>query len=131
MKVQACAGALVYDADGRLLMVRRGNPPSQDLWCEPSGRCLPGEPAVDACVRECAEETGLLVRPVRRAGSVHLVDDGHAYDIEDYVCEVVGGTLGAGDDALEVRWVSAAELATLPLATGVLDCLTDWGALPR
>jgi len=131
MEVQACAGALVYDADGRLLMVRRRNPPSQDRWCEPSGRCLPGEPAIDACVRECAEETGLMVRPTRLAGSVHLVDDGRGYDIEDYVCDVVGGALRAGDDALEVRWVSAAELGTLPLATGVFDCLTDWGALPR
>jgi 8-oxo-dGTP diphosphatase len=131
MDVQACAGALVYDAEGRLLMVRRRNPPSQDLWCEPSGRCLPGESAIDACVRECAEETGLLVRPVRRAGAIRLEDGDTAYDIEDFVCEQVGGTLCAGDDAVEVRWVSAAALATLHLATGVLDCLSEWDALPR
>jgi ADP-ribose pyrophosphatase YjhB (NUDIX family) len=131
MDVQACAGALVYDADGRLLMVRRRNRPSLDLWGEPSGRCGPGEPAIEACVRECAEETGLLVRPIRRAGAIRLDGDGTSYEIEDFVCELVAGTLRAGDDAAEARWVSAAELATLELAPGVLECLTEWGALPR
>jgi ADP-ribose pyrophosphatase YjhB (NUDIX family) len=128
---QPCAGALVFDDAGRLLLVRRGNPPSRDKWCEPSGRCQPGESAAAACVRECREETGLDVRIVRRAGTAAIEDDGTRYLIEDFVCEVVGGTLWAGDDAAEVRWVSAAQFAALPLATGVLACLTRWNCLPR
>jgi 8-oxo-dGTP pyrophosphatase MutT (NUDIX family) len=128
---QRCAGAIVFDGAGRLLMVKRANAPSQHQWCEPSGRCRPGEAAVDAAVRECREETGLLVRPVRPAGAISLVDGGTAYALEDFVCEVVGGSLQAGDDAAEVRWVGAAEFAELDLATGVLDCLTRWGCLPR
>ena len=131
MERQRCAGAIVFDDAGRLLLVRRGHAPSLDLWCEPSGRCLPGESAEDAAVRECREETGLVVRPVRPAGAVSLADGGTIYDLEDVVCEVVGGTLHAGDDAAEARWVSAAEFATLDLATGVLDCLTRWDCLPR
>ena len=55
----------MFDASGRLLLVRRGNEPSRGLWCEPSGRCEPGEPAEQACVRETREETGLDVRVVR------------------------------------------------------------------
>jgi ADP-ribose pyrophosphatase YjhB (NUDIX family) len=125
-----CAGAIVFDRAGRLLLVRRGNPPSLDRWCEPSGRCLPGETSADGCVRECFEETGLQVRVVRSAGAASISDDGVRYDIEDYVCEIVGGTLRAGDDAAEVRWVDAAEFAALPLATGVRECLTEWGCLP-
>lgn len=128
---QRCAGAIVFDAAGRILMVRRGNPPSRDCWCEPSGRCRPDEPTAEACVRECFEETGLQVRVVRPAGSATLVDDGAAYAIEDFVCEVVGGILRAGDDAAEVRWVDRAEFDTLPLATGVRDCFTRWNCLPR
>jgi ADP-ribose pyrophosphatase YjhB (NUDIX family) len=128
---QRCAGAIVFDAAGRILLVRRGNPPSLDRWCEPSGRCHPGESAADACVRECLEETGLHVRVVRSVGAATITDDGTRYDIEDFHCEVVGGRLQAGDDAAEVRWVDAAEFATLELATGVRECFTRWGCLPR
>lgn len=128
---QRCAGAIVFDASGRLLMVRRGNPPSLHRWCEPSGRCLPNESAADACVRECFEETGLLVRTLRSAGAATIVDDGIRYEIEDFVCEVVGGALHAGDDAAEVRWVGAAEFESLDLATGVREALTEWECLPR
>lgn len=128
---ERCAGAIVFDGAGRLLLVRRGNPPSLDRWCEPSGRCRPGESAADACVRECLEETGLHVRVIRTAGAAAIVDDGIRYDIEDFVCAVVGGSLQAGDDAAEARWVDAAEFAALPLATGVRECLADWGCLPR
>lgn len=127
-----CAGAIVFDDAGRLLMVRRGNVPSRGLWSEPSGRCLDGEPAAEAAVRECEEETGLVVRVVAGVGSVTVPGAaGTRYLIEDFRCELVGGQLRAGDDATEARWVSAAELADLPLAPGVLDALTDWGCLPR
>jgi ADP-ribose pyrophosphatase YjhB (NUDIX family) len=132
MRRQACAGALVYDGDGRLLLVRRGHAPALGTWCEPSGRCRPGESPADAAVRECAEETGLAVRPVREAGTVS-VDGGNGvvYDITDFVCELLGGTARAGDDAAELRWVSAAELDELELAPGLRDALTAWGCRPR
>lgn len=129
---EACAGAIVFDHLGRLLLVRRGHAPSQDAWCEPSGRCLPGEDAADAAVRECAEETGLSVRPVREAGRVSI--DGGAgtvYDITGFECEVLGGSERAGDDAAELRWVTADEFDELELAPGVRSALTAWGCRPR
>ncbi|HZC70294.1 MAG TPA: NUDIX domain-containing protein [Jatrophihabitans sp.] len=129
--VQLCAGAVVFDSACRLLLVRRANSPAAGQWCEPSGRRRPGESASDACVRECAEETGLVVRPVRRAGRVEIVGDGTVYDIEDYVCEVTGGSLRPGDDAAAVRWVTRAEFDAMDLAPGVREALTDWGCLPR
>ena len=135
MERQACAGALVFDERGRLLLVRRGHAPSLGMWCEPSGRCQPGESPAEAAVRECAEETGLVVRPLREAGTVSVPGDGaHSgvvYDITDFVCELLGGTPRAGDDAAELRWVSAAELDELELAPGVRDALTAWGCRPR
>ena len=122
-----CAGAIVFDASGRLLLVRRGNEPSRGLWCEPSGRCEPGESSAQACVRETREETGLDVRVVRPAGSVRIGD----YVIDDFVCELVGGTAVAGDDADELRWVTRAELARLPLVPDLEAILASWGCLPR
>jgi 8-oxo-dGTP diphosphatase len=122
-----CAGAIVFDTSGRLLLVRRGHEPSRDLWCEPSGRCEPGESASDACVREAREETGLDVRVVRPAGSVRI----GRYVIDDFVCEVVGGRERAGDDAAELRWVTRAELAQLPLVADLEAILAAWNCLPR
>jgi 8-oxo-dGTP diphosphatase len=125
--VVQCAGAVVHDDAGRLLLVRRANEPSRGLWCEPSGRCEPGEDAARAAVREAFEETGLVVRVDRALGSVQVGD----YRIDGFRCSVRDGTLRAGDDAAEVRWVDAAQFAALPLAPGVADALRDWDCLPR
>lgn len=122
-----CAGAIVFDASGRLLVVRRGNEPSQGLWCEPSGRCEPGESAAQACVREAREETGLELRVVRAAGSVRV----GRFVIDDFVCEVVGGRERAGDDATELRWVTRDELTRLPLVADLEAVLASWDCLPR
>jgi 8-oxo-dGTP diphosphatase len=125
-----CAGAIVFDDTGRLLLVRRRHEPSRGMWCEPSGRCEPGESTAQACVREAREESGLDVRVVRRLGAVRVPHEGTDYDIEDYLCEVVGGSLAAGDDADAVRWVTRAELVALPLVPGLEQLLESWGCLP-
>ena len=128
---QACAGGIVHDAAGRLLLIRRGRPPSQGSWSVPGGRCLPGESAAAGCVREVAEETALHVVVERFAGRVErAAPDGGIYVIDDFVCRVAGGTLRAGDDAADARWVSRAELADLPLAPGLHAALAEWGLLP-
>ena len=129
---QPCAGGVVLDGDGRILLIRRGQEPSLGFWSVPGGRCRPGETPADACVREVAEETGLRVQVTRLAGTVERDGPaGVAYDIDDFVCTVVGGALQAGDDALEARWVSAADLAGLDVVPGLIDCLRDWELMPR
>ena len=122
-----CVGGLVHSPDGRLLLVRRANDPGRGRWSVPGGRVEPGEDDHAAVVREVAEETGLAVRPGRLVGRVVR----GPYAIADYACTPVGGTLRAGDDALDARWCTAAELAALPLVDGLLDALAGWDALPR
>jgi ADP-ribose pyrophosphatase YjhB (NUDIX family) len=127
-----CAGAIVFDGDGRLLLIERANPPAAGSWSLPGGRCEPGETAREACVREVAEETGLSVVVERPAGRVERDGPpGVVYDIEDFVCSVVGGVLTAGDDAAQARWVTREEFDTLPLAPLLGATLRDWGCLPR
>lgn len=134
---EPCAGAVVLDGSGRLLLIKRGQPPSQGSWSVPGGRCRAGEPAAAACVREVREETGLQVRVLRSAGRVERDGpSGQVYDIEDFVCELVAdgaavGELRPGDDAADARWVSLPELTGLDLAPGLLECLTAWDLLPR
>lgn len=128
---QPCAGGIVHDAVSRLLVIRRGQPPSAGSWSVPGGRCLPGESAAAACVREVAEETGLRVEVLRLAGRVErAAPAGGVYVIDDFVCRVVDGALAAGDDAADVRWVTHDELVQLDLAPGLYPTLQEWGLLP-
>ncbi|MGH3198600.1 MAG: NUDIX hydrolase [Streptosporangiaceae bacterium] len=128
--VIACVGAVVTDERGRLLMIKRGHEPGAGLWSIPGGRIEPGETDAEALVREMLEETGLTVKVGRLLGTVRRPGLGGAVlDIRDYAATVTGGTLAAGDDAADARWVPAGDLNALPLTEGLAEALTSWGVL--
>ena len=118
-----CVGAVIADADGRLVLVRRANPPHAGLWSLPGGRVERGETREQAVVREVAEETGLRVHVERRVGRVSIGD----YDVVDFACRIVGGSLVAGSDAADA---AVADPRTLDCTSGLVDILTGWGVLP-
>lgn len=129
MRVIDCVGAVIRDAQGRLLLIRRGHEPSRGLWSLPGGRIEDGETDEQAVVREIAEETGLTVTPGRLVGGIRRpgAAPGTEYDIRDYAADVTGGTLVPGDDADDACWATPADLARLPLTDGLLDTLRSWG----
>jgi 8-oxo-dGTP diphosphatase len=130
VSVIPCVGAVVTDEQGRLLMIQRGHDPGAGLWSIPGGRIEPGETDAQALVRELLEETNLQVKMGRFIGSVQRQGLGGAViDIRDYAATVTGGTLRAGDDAADARWVTAAELARLEVTEGLIEALTEWGVL--
>jgi 8-oxo-dGTP diphosphatase len=125
-----CVGAIITDAAGRLLLIRRGREPGKGLWSVPGGRVEPGETDEQAVIREVLEETGLSVRPGRLVGTVRrAAPGGSVFDIRDSAATVTGGTLAAGDDADDARWAAPAELAGLPITDGLAAALTGWGVL--
>ena len=125
-----CVGAIIRDAAGRLLLIRRGHEPEAGSWSLPGGRVEPGESDAQALVREMREETGLIVRPGPLVGAVERPGPGGSVlEIRDYAATVTGGTLAAGDDAADARWVAAADVARLALTAGLADALTAWGVL--
>lgn len=107
-------------------MVLRGRPPGAGLWSIPGGRVEPGESDAEALVRELREETGLAVAVGERAGSVEI----SGFDVHDYLCAVTGGSLRAGDDAADVRWVPLTELEGLPVTAGLIETLRSWKVIP-
>jgi len=128
-----CVGAVVHDERGRLLLVQRGHAPSAGLWSVPGGRMEAGETQEQAVVRELAEETGLLVHPVRPLGAVRVDGAGVVFLVTDWLCTlaVPGQRPVAGDDADDAAFVDTAGLAALAVAPGVVPALSGWGVLPR
>jgi len=126
-----CVGALVYDEQHRLLVVRRANEPGRGLWSLPGGRVEPGEDDPTAVIREVAEETGLRVEVGKLVGEVERdAPNGKLYVIRDYQAAAVGGVLAAGDDASDARFVNRDEFDALPTATLLASTLAQWNALP-
>jgi ADP-ribose pyrophosphatase YjhB (NUDIX family) len=128
-----CAGAVVVDPAGRLLLVRRAREPDAGAWSIPGGRLEAGEDGPAAAVRETREETGLDVEVVRWLGRVERAGPaGAVYVIDDYACAVRGGRLVAGDDAAAVGWFDlsgAAPASGPPLVPGLVDALVAFGCL--
>jgi 8-oxo-dGTP diphosphatase len=125
-------GAVIKDARGRLLLIKRGHEPGAGLWSLPGGRVEPGETDAEALVREMREETGLVVEAGRLVGSVRRpAGDGDVLDIRDYAATIIGGTLSPGDDAADARWVDAENFGDLPVTEGLAEILTSWGVLDQ
>jgi 8-oxo-dGTP diphosphatase len=114
-----CAGAVVRDPAGRLLLVRRARDPAAGMWSLPGGRIEPGETPAEAAAREVLEETGLVIRVGRLLATADIWDG--VYRVHDFAAEVVGGQLRAGDDAADVRWCTDEEVEQLPLSAGLLE----------
>jgi len=118
---RAGVGAIVLDGD-RVVLVRRGAPPSVGRWSIPGGLIELGERLEDAVVREVEEECGLRVRVLGLCGVLDRVvradppREGaqtpvrYHFVLVDYVVEPIGGELRAGSDAAEARWVPVAEI---------------------
>lgn len=114
-----CAAIAIVVRDGRVLLVRRANPPDAGLWGFPGGRIEWGEGAGAAAARELAEETGVHARPGALLPVIEALDRGpdgtvrHHYLMVPVLCLWEAGDGVAADDALEVRWFTAEDLAAL------------------
>ncbi|HZV97232.1 MAG TPA: NUDIX hydrolase [Candidatus Nitrosocosmicus sp.] len=128
-------GAVVLDGD-RVLLVQRGQPPSQGKWSLPGGLVHLGERLEDAVRREVTEECGLSVRVLDVCGVIdRIVRDStpgvtgsaprvrYHWVIVDYVAEPAGGVLRAGSDAADARWLPVADVARYDTTDGLADMI--------
>ena len=119
----------VVVSNGRVLLVRRGAPPSVGQWSIPGGMLESGETLLEGVRRELAEETSVEVRVLDLVEVFERIDlDGagktrYHYVVLDYLCEAIRGEARAGSDVTDVAWVAASELAPYeltPTATRVI-----------
>ena len=127
---RVAVGAVVFRAD-RILLVRRGQPPSEDLWAIPGGSVEIGETLQEAAEREILEETGITIRagkPVYTFDSIQRDGDGKIrfhYVIVDLDADYISGDPIAGDDAIEARWVTEHEINDLRVSAPTLKLLKE------
>ena len=125
---RVAVGAVVFK-DGCVLLVRRGQPPAEDLWAIPGGSVEIGETLREAAEREILEETGIQIRASKPIYTFDVIDRDTAgkvrfhYVIVDLAADYVRGEPLPGDDALEARWISAEEINGLEVSAATLKLL--------
>ncbi len=119
-------GAVVI-RDGKVLLVRRRNPPGEGQWAIPGGSVHLAESLQEAAEREIREETGI---GIRAGESIYVCDKigkdeksriRYHYVIIDLEAEYLWGEPEPGDDALEACWLSPGELDRLRVGATTLD----------
>ncbi len=108
-------GVIVFKGD-RVLLVRRGKPPSQGHWSLPGGRQELGETVRNGARREVREETGLDIElgPLLDVvDSLRHDDQGklhYHFTLVDFLAEWRAGEATAGSDVTECCWADPNKL---------------------
>lgn len=112
--IPAVSGVIINN--GRVLMVRRCNPPNLGGLALPGGKIHLGESTEDALIREVREETSLIITPVQLLDVVTTFEHASTgkverqYVIISYLSQVLGGSAKANDDACELQWLTQAQV---------------------
>jgi 8-oxo-dGTP diphosphatase len=113
--------------DGQALLVRRANPPDAGLWGFPGGKIEFGETVKAAAMRELLEETGINGEAGEILTTLDILVRNSSGEVQQHYiliavqCRWISGLPLAGDDALEARWFSVADLDPdkLPMSADV------------
>jgi 8-oxo-dGTP diphosphatase len=98
---------VVLDGEGRVLLIRRRNPPFKGRYALPGGFVDIGETVEEACRRELREETGVKARKIELVGvysDPRRDPRGHTVSAA-FFTRVRRAKAAAGDDAAAAEWV--------------------------
>lgn len=120
---EIAVGAILTDAEGRVLLIQRGHAPAAGRWTLPGGRVEGGETLAEALRRELLAETGLTARLGELAEIFEYIDGRYHFVILDYRMTEPAGELRAGEDAADARFYTLAEAEALSTTDGLLPIL--------
>lgn len=114
------ASAVVTNEHGDILLQRRRD---NDLWALPGGGVEMTDSLPGAAIREVKEETGLDVEITGLVGT--YTDPRHVIAYTDgevrrqfnicFIARITGGELTISDESTDLRFMTRAELDTLPM----------------
>jgi 8-oxo-dGTP diphosphatase len=125
MKTELASSAILI-RNGRMLLIRRKNPPSLDMYAFPGGRAEAGESPDQTALREFEEETGIIARaPLLFATyDLHSENPGRHFHLSVFLVEADAEAIAeARDDAADAGWFTPAEIRGLNCPDSVIDCV--------
>ena len=122
------SAAVCIEKDGKVLLVQRGIEPWKDAWYMPAGYLEVDENPEDCAAREALEETGFEIKIGKLTGIYPYADDPRGNGIVLlYSGQIVGGSIRANNEMLQVKFFSPEEALTLPNAgAGGARQIEDW-----
>jgi ADP-ribose pyrophosphatase YjhB (NUDIX family) len=113
------------NADGDVVLLRRGIEPGRGWWAQPGGFLEVDETVTEAAIRETLEETGLIVRPGEIVGLYSRLEA--AVVVIAFEAEVLGGEYRLNQEALEIRAFSPEAIPWQGIAFKTTHwALRDW-----
>ncbi|MCI4381289.1 hypothetical protein PGIGA_G00249650 [Pangasianodon gigas] len=128
LRKNACyiVSAVIFNAEGKVLMVQEAKRECYGRWYLPAGRMEAGESIHEALRREVKEEAGFECEPI----TMLLVQErGRKWIRFAFLAEVTGGSLKtpseADSESVQAQWWDRE--APLPLRSWDIACLIDAG----
>jgi 8-oxo-(d)GTP phosphatase len=128
------AGGVVWRSAGDDVEVALVHRPRYDDWSLPKGKLDPGEPELDAAVREIREEMGAEVEVGHDLGTIDYIvskrGSTRPKTVRYWALRYTDGEFVANDEVDDLRWLPVAEAAQLASYARDRQVLARFAAMP-